>query len=32
VMEVYMAADLSAETGEPVYLPLSQEKLKLVAG
>ena len=32
VMEVYMAADLSAETGDPVYLPLSQEKLKLVAG
>jgi hypothetical protein len=27
-----MAADLSAETGDPVYLPLSQEKLKLAAG
>ncbi|MCX7244872.1 MAG: Gfo/Idh/MocA family oxidoreductase [Burkholderiales bacterium] len=31
VMEVYMAADISAETGDPVYLPLSKEKLKLVA-
>jgi predicted dehydrogenase len=32
VMEVYMAADLSAETGDPVYLPLPEEKLKAVAG
>jgi predicted dehydrogenase len=32
VMEVYMAADLSAETGDPVYLPLPEEKLKVVAG
>jgi scyllo-inositol 2-dehydrogenase (NAD+) len=32
VMEVYMAADLSAETGEPVYLPISEEKLRAVNG
>jgi scyllo-inositol 2-dehydrogenase (NAD+) len=32
VMEVYMAADLSAETGEPVYLPISQDKLRAVNG
>lgn len=32
VMEVYMAADLSAETGEPVYLPISQEQLRAVNG
>ena len=32
VMEVYMAADLSAETGDPVYLPLPEAKLKAVAG
>jgi predicted dehydrogenase len=32
VMEVYMAADLSAETGEPVYLPLPTEMLKAVNG
>jgi scyllo-inositol 2-dehydrogenase (NAD+) len=32
VMEVYMAADISAETGEPVYLPISQEKLRAVNG
>jgi scyllo-inositol 2-dehydrogenase (NAD+) len=31
-MEVYMAADISAETGEPVYLPISQEKLRAVNG
>jgi hypothetical protein len=27
-----MAADISAETGEPVYLPISQEKLRAVNG
>jgi scyllo-inositol 2-dehydrogenase (NAD+) len=32
VMEVYMAADLSAETGEPVYLPLPTEMLKAANG
>ena len=32
VMEVYMAADLSAETGEPVYLPISQDRLRAVNG
>ncbi|SMC30786.1 Gfo/Idh/MocA family protein [Polynucleobacter kasalickyi] len=32
VMEVYMAADLSAETGEPVYLPLPNEILKAANG
>jgi scyllo-inositol 2-dehydrogenase (NAD+) len=32
VMEVYMAADISAENGEPVYLPISQEKLRAVNG
>ena len=32
VMEVYMAADISAETGNPVHLPLPLEKLKVVAG
>ncbi len=32
VMEVYMAADLSAETGEPVYLPISQDQLRAVNG
>lgn len=32
VMEVYMAADLSAETGEPVYLPLATETLKAANG
>ena len=32
VMEVYMAADISAETGNPVHLPLPQEMLKVVAG
>jgi scyllo-inositol 2-dehydrogenase (NAD+) len=31
-MEVYMAADLSAETGEPVYLPLPTEMLKAANG
>jgi scyllo-inositol 2-dehydrogenase (NAD+) len=32
VMEVYMAADLSAESGNPVYLPLPKAMLKVVAG
>jgi scyllo-inositol 2-dehydrogenase (NAD+) len=32
VMEVYMAADISAETGEPVYLPINQEQLRAVNG
>jgi scyllo-inositol 2-dehydrogenase (NAD+) len=32
VMEVYMAADLSAETGEPVYLPLPAQQLHAVNG
>ena len=32
VMEVYLAADLSAETGEPVYLPISQDRLRAVNG
>jgi scyllo-inositol 2-dehydrogenase (NAD+) len=31
-MEVYMAADLSAETGEPVYLPLPAQQLHAVNG
>ena len=32
VMEVYMAADISAETGEPVYLPIKEEQLRAVNG
>jgi hypothetical protein len=31
VMEVYTAADLSAEKGEPIDLPLSNESLARVA-
>jgi len=32
VMEVYLAADLSAERGEPVTLPLPESRPSAVAG
>ena len=32
VMEVYLAADMSAESGDPVRLPLAASQLRVAAG